>query len=151
MPRTKSIDRDRILDAAEQVALENGANALTLDNVAARAAISKGGLTYSFGTKEALLVALLDRDMARFKIRQQELAAAFDGPSYPEVRGFIEAGRRGEIPSRRRVSFIVAALTCSPAALAPFRSYIDGMMASFASEARADAWAALGARRSKPL
>lgn len=138
MSRLKSIDRERILDAAEQVALESGAHALTLDNVAAQASISKGGLTYTFGTKDALLVALLDRDLARLKARVQELGGEKCGATYPELRGLIEAGRRGEAPSLQRFAYIVAALTCSPTTLDSVRSYIKWMMASFASETPAD-------------
>ena len=40
--------------------LENGARHLTLDAVASRAGVSKGGLLYHFPTKEALLRAMLE-------------------------------------------------------------------------------------------
>jgi AcrR family transcriptional regulator len=48
LTRKKEIDRDRILDAAERVILESGGRNFTLDAVAERAGISKGGLVYSF-------------------------------------------------------------------------------------------------------
>jgi AcrR family transcriptional regulator len=50
-----------MLDAAEAIVLENGARHMTLDAVAARAGVSKGGLLYHFPTKEALLRAMLER------------------------------------------------------------------------------------------
>jgi AcrR family transcriptional regulator len=53
--------REVILEAAEAVVLENGARHMTLDAVAARAGVSKGGLLYHFPTKEALLRAMLER------------------------------------------------------------------------------------------
>jgi AcrR family transcriptional regulator len=52
LTRKKEIDRDRILDAAEAVILESGGRNFTLDAVAGRAGISKGGLVYSFATKD---------------------------------------------------------------------------------------------------
>src|ERR1700692_1829110 len=52
LTRKKEIDRDRILDAAERVILESGGRNFTLDAVAERAGISKGGLVYSFPTKD---------------------------------------------------------------------------------------------------
>ena len=58
-PRASS--REVILDAAEAVVLESGARHMTLDAVAAKAGISKGGLLYHFPTKEALLRAMLER------------------------------------------------------------------------------------------
>jgi len=53
--------RGVILDAAEAVVLESGARHMTLDAVAARAGVSKGGFLYHFPTKEALLRAMLER------------------------------------------------------------------------------------------
>jgi hypothetical protein len=44
LTRKKEIDRDRILDAAESVILDSGGRTFTLDAVAERAGISKGGL-----------------------------------------------------------------------------------------------------------
>ncbi len=51
--------KERILKAAEELIGEKGAAHLTLDAVAAKAGISKGGLLYHFKTKKALLEALL--------------------------------------------------------------------------------------------
>jgi len=53
--------KDRILDALECVLIESGPAAATLETVAARAQVSKGGLLYHFGGKEALYNGLLDR------------------------------------------------------------------------------------------
>jgi len=52
--------RVRILDAAYLVAERSGVAALTLDAVAAEAAVSKGGLLYHFPSKEALLSGMVD-------------------------------------------------------------------------------------------
>jgi AcrR family transcriptional regulator len=50
-----------MLDAAEAIVLESGARHMTLDAVAVKAGVSKGGLLYHFPTKDALLRAMLDR------------------------------------------------------------------------------------------
>lgn len=52
---------ESILAAAEDVVRESGAVHLTLDAVAARAGVSKGGLLYHFRNKEALIKAMLER------------------------------------------------------------------------------------------
>lgn len=49
--------RDKILDAALVLVQEIGASELTLDAVAERAGVSKGGLLYHFPFKEELLTA----------------------------------------------------------------------------------------------
>lgn len=53
--------RGRILDALEEVLAASGPGGATLESVAAQAGISKGGLLYHFGSKEALFNGLLDR------------------------------------------------------------------------------------------
>ncbi len=64
MGRLPIIRSDDVLDAAQEVVLEQGPARLTLDAVAAQAGISKGGLQYSFGSKEALIRAMLARQIA---------------------------------------------------------------------------------------
>jgi AcrR family transcriptional regulator len=53
--------RDRLLDAAEAVVIEHGVNAMTLEAVAARAKVSKGGLLYHFPTKDAVVQGMVSR------------------------------------------------------------------------------------------
>jgi AcrR family transcriptional regulator len=48
-----------ILEAAENVVREGGAAHLTLDAVAEKAGVSKGGLLYHFPTKEALIEGMI--------------------------------------------------------------------------------------------
>lgn len=62
MPRTVSA-RDRILVAYEDLLIETGERGATLDAVAARAGVSKGGLLYHFGSKDALTEGLIGRLM----------------------------------------------------------------------------------------
>src|ERR1700690_2608441 len=73
LTRKKEIDRDRVLDAAEAVILDTGGRSFTLDAVAERAGISKGGLVYSFATKDKLVYAALEREVSRFQdaVRQR--------------------------------------------------------------------------------
>ena len=63
--RGKEIDRDRILDAAERVIMESGGRNFTLDDVAEQAGISKGGLVYTFATKDGLVRAARAADALR--------------------------------------------------------------------------------------
>jgi len=53
--------RDRILQAAEAVALRDGARHLTLAAAAKEAGVSKGGVLYHFPSKHALLDGMLQR------------------------------------------------------------------------------------------
>ncbi|WP_394248200.1 TetR/AcrR family transcriptional regulator [Arthrobacter pityocampae] len=51
----------RLIDAYEDILLTDGERAATLDAIARRAGVSKGGLTYHFKSKDELAAALFDR------------------------------------------------------------------------------------------
>lgn len=57
----RSPQRDRLFSATLAVALEHGFGRVTLDAVAERAGMSKGGLLYHFPSKTHLIQALLSR------------------------------------------------------------------------------------------
>lgn len=58
--------RDRLLDAAASLVPRRGAGELTLDAVAERAGVSKGGLLYHFPSKDALIQAMIARMVDAF-------------------------------------------------------------------------------------
>ena len=60
MPR-KPVAREKLLTAFEHLVLSEGERAATLDAVAARAGVSKGGLLYHFPHRQALVDAALVR------------------------------------------------------------------------------------------
>ncbi|MFB9200734.1 TetR/AcrR family transcriptional regulator [Nonomuraea spiralis] len=72
--------RDELLDAAEDLLCDQGSAALTLSAVADRAGVSKGGLLYHFGTKEALIRGMVERLIEEF----DDLTAAQEGGTYTE-------------------------------------------------------------------
>src|SRR5690606_9715403 len=64
LPRTNS--REKILAAAADVAAEAGPGSLSLDAVALRAGVSKGGLLYNFPTKAKRMQGLVERYLSEF-------------------------------------------------------------------------------------
>jgi AcrR family transcriptional regulator len=56
--------RARIVDVAVRFIARNGARGTSLADIAAEAGVSQTGLLYHFGTKDALLNAVLDRHLA---------------------------------------------------------------------------------------
>jgi AcrR family transcriptional regulator len=69
MPRPSR--RQELLDAAIAVIRRDGAQALTLDAVAAEANVSKGGVLYHFASKRALIEGLISRWLDDFAARLQ--------------------------------------------------------------------------------
>lgn len=75
---SRTCSKDNILNAAEAVVIESGASHMTLDAVAERSGVSKGGLMYNFPSKESLLESMLGRMDERMvqlreKVRQELL------------------------------------------------------------------------------
>jgi AcrR family transcriptional regulator len=119
MPR-KPVARDSVLGAFEALLIEVGERAATLDAVAKRAGVSKGGLLYHFPSKEALIAALLERmerlaaEDAQAMAQAEEGAAAYFIKSSvwadtPLDRVFVAVTRLVEVAheeTRRRFSGI---------------------------------------------
>lgn len=78
--RTSASDetRARILDAARDLAVEEGFGGFTVEKVAERADVSRMTVYYQFGTKASLLESLFDHIAARGRI--DRLAEAFQEP-----------------------------------------------------------------------
>ncbi|TCP22440.1 TetR/AcrR family transcriptional regulator [Rhodovulum adriaticum] len=101
--------RSRILDAAEAVALREGARHLTLDAAAREAGLSKGGVLYHFPSKQALLDGMLQRfiDMVRAEIDGH--LDRFRGQANPTLRA-LNATMRARLqgPDQLRIALTAA-------------------------------------------
>src|ERR1700728_966795 len=134
LTRKKEIDRDRILDAAEAVILESGGQSFTLDAVAEHAGISKGGLVYSFATKDDLVYAALEREVARFQEAVGRRLSS--GPIGPVelVLAHIEEALDEDDASTQKAAFLVTALVHAPEMLEPVRRYYRALLDPLQSE-----------------
>ncbi len=75
-----------ILDAVEAVIAKAGAARMSLDSVAQKAGVSKGGLMYHFPTKKSLIKAVVDRLVEEFQTVVKERMKKSDSHSdFPEV------------------------------------------------------------------
>ena len=72
--------RDKVLDAFEAILIEEGERAATMEATARAAGVSKGGLLYHFGSKDALESALLERLHALVEEDVAAMAASPEGP-----------------------------------------------------------------------
>lgn len=81
--------RDSILEAAEAIVAEQGASFMTMDAVAARAGVSKGGLIYHFPTQEALLQTLIQRFSDRVTKHREEIRERLSDDAAREAVTYI--------------------------------------------------------------
>ncbi|MBR7743999.1 TetR family transcriptional regulator [Phycicoccus sp. BSK3Z-2] len=86
--------RDRILDAFRDQVSDDGVASATLEAVARRAGVSKGGLLYHFGSKRALVDGLAER--LRESTRRNVDRAEEGDP----VRVFLETSTPDEAEAR---------------------------------------------------
>ncbi len=82
--KTQCATREIILQAACQVIIAHGAEAMTLEAVAREAGVSKGGLLYHFPNKEALIAEMMNQLV---ELRLSRIQQAFDQDDAPETLG----------------------------------------------------------------
>src|ERR671937_524908 len=77
----RSLQRhERILEAAERVFARRGYHHTAVDDIAAEADTSKGGIYFHFPTKQAIFLALLDRLAALLRTRVEAAVPTQDQP-----------------------------------------------------------------------
>ena len=70
--------REAVLDAFERLIIADGERSATIDATARAAGVSKGGLLYHFGSKQALVAGLLERLL---RLVDEDLARIDEAPS----------------------------------------------------------------------
>lgn len=111
MPRRSK--KEDILRAACALVREQGASKLTLDAVAARVPISKGGLLYHFGTKAELIRGMVGHFLELFDERLSD-----DGPA-PFLESYVRATTDNRGPERTMAPGVLAAVAEQPDELRP--------------------------------
>jgi len=120
---TRESSRDAILDAAEAIVREQGAAHLTLDAAAERAGLSKGGVLYHFQTKDALLVALVERMTQAFQGLYAETRARMGDDPKRMLEAYIEAVFSAEERLGSTSCSLIPALASNPELLEPIRRF----------------------------
>lgn len=93
MGRRPTISRETLLDHADDIVRNGGAGALTIGALADAAGISKGGVQYSFASKDDLIRALVARWTSQFDAALEE-AAENDPAGF--VKRYISATRTSQ-------------------------------------------------------
>ncbi len=123
--------RDRLLDAAEAVVIEQGVSAMTLEAVATRANVSKGGLLYHFPSKDAIVQGMVSRIAA---IVQQRFASGLaceppgPGRHARTMLGLMMDTEGSLFPRLQRVAGpLLGAISSNPKMLAPMQRFFKGV------------------------
>jgi AcrR family transcriptional regulator len=123
-----------MLDAAQAVVLESGGGKLTLDAVARRAGVSKGGLMYNFPSKEALLRAMVERLVRHNEQAHAALCARLPDRSGRNLKAYVMNSVRALDLDDRVSAALLAALAGNPALLAPATEYFGSRYRRLAAD-----------------
>jgi AcrR family transcriptional regulator len=132
--------RTRILDAVETLVVRKGVGGLTLEAAAREARVSKGGLLYHFGSKEALLVGVMQRLAEQVVVDYEAgLALQPEGPGRAARAQIAWAFGEtdcspGQDKNDRMAAVCLAAFHHDPALLDPLRAVIERMKADLIAD-----------------
>ncbi|HAI59208.1 MAG TPA: hypothetical protein DCM32_04955 [Xanthomonadaceae bacterium] len=119
--------RQKVLDAARRIVETRGAGHLTFETLAAASGVTRGGITYHFRTKEDLLKALIEADIAAWEQNAQTLAVDAGLPCMKAARllGHVRCSLAGDDEAHRRfVSGMLSAAMIDPGLLDPVRAQV---------------------------
>ena len=143
--RQPDLTQQKLLEVAGELVNEMGVAALTLDAVAKRAGVSKGGLLHHFPSKAALLAAMVEDLSGRFFDGVATRAAADPDPHGRSARAYIRTAADEAVSDQQRWGALSAAFLSDPLLLDGWRARLAGLRAVDQDES-ADPVGALVAR-----
>lgn len=103
--------------------MERGAGSLTFDEIAVVSGVTRGGITYHFPTKQALLHALVADDLAQWQSLEKELWPEGYSEETAELLAFLRSHTHEDHDRRRFVTGMLSAVTLDPPILDPVREH----------------------------
>ncbi|CAN7312864.1 TetR/AcrR family transcriptional regulator [Mesorhizobium amorphae] len=121
MKTRRANSRDKILAAAAEVARETGPGSLSLDAVASRAGVSKGGLLYNFPTKAKLMQGLVEDYLREFEQALESRATDNGGES--RLAAYIRLSADDCEEPKPSASWIFSAIAEDPDFMTPIKTF----------------------------
>jgi len=113
--------KEKVLQAAERIVQRQGAGSLTYDQLVKESGVTRGGITYHFPTKDLLLRALMERDMAQWDAMEKSLRPRLDNADAADLIGSLRAMTRTSDEQKRFVAGMLSAVTHDQELLEPIR------------------------------
>lgn len=123
MPPLPRNSRTRILEAATELAREMGPGNLSLDAVAHRAGLSKGGLLYNFPSKAKLMEALVEHHITQNRDALERARERFTDSPNRLALAIVEVFRQECGEKEPPGSGVLAAIAENPCFLDPIRCF----------------------------
>jgi AcrR family transcriptional regulator len=122
--------RLKLLDCAAELIVDHGLPALTLENVAREAGVSKGGLLHHYSGKDALIGGLFEMVVDWFDsqvdaaIDRDETRQARFSRAYLQVIANIDMS----VPAEKCLAVLILMLSSNPHFCARWNSWVDGRL-----------------------
>lgn len=124
MGRKPTITREGLLEIAEAIVRSEGAAGLTVEALAKAAGISKGGVQYSFPSKDDLVRALIERWTRQF----DALLGGMDDVEPAElVRNYIKVMRSSQAAMNAKMAGLMIAYIQNPENVTETREWYHSM------------------------
>jgi AcrR family transcriptional regulator len=125
--------REQIVEAAMTIIAKEGIDRLSLGRIQKAVGMARGHLTYFFPTKEAILLAVVDRMLAEHKTRME---ADQDCPKPGraggrEIARFMLSKPMSDTPTGRDFLSVMATFTAQMNHRADYRAKVAGMQADW--------------------
>lgn len=124
--------REAVLDAYRDEIVEHGISTVTLESVAARAGVSKGGLLYHFASKQALTDALAER------LRDYTDANLALADSVGAAQAFLQTSRPTNVEAQHYWAVIAAVQSDTAAVSEHTRQILDDVFSDWSVRLRSD-------------
>lgn len=134
MSGNRASSREKILAAAAELADCVGPGNLSLDAVAQRAGVSKGGLLYNFPSKAKLMQALVEDYISKFDTDLAAKSSDQHGVPASRLAAYIELSAEECAQVHPSAAGVVAALAEDPDFLKPIRNYKRRLLDSLKAE-----------------
>lgn len=122
--RRPTITREGLLEIAKEIVRNDGAAGLTIDALAKAAGISKGGVQYSFPSKDDLVRALIERWTHQFDALLGEMD---DVPPTDLVRKYIDVMRSSQDAMNAKMAGLMIAYIQDPRNVVETRQWYRSM------------------------
>ena len=130
MSSHRANSRERILVAAAEVARNAGPGSLSLDAIAQRAGVSKGGLLYNFPTKAKLLQGLVGKHIEQMEASLDEASKR----SEPLLSAYLRLIESSSADGQAPAAWIFSAIAEDPEFLEPINQFRRRLFARLRSE-----------------
>ncbi len=126
--------RQKVLDAARRIVETRGAGHLTFEALAEESGITRGGITYHFPSKDDLLKAMIEADIADWNSASASLDSSADqlGPKVCRLIGHVRSSlAEGDHADKRYVAGMLSAAMVDTNLLDPVRCHLASEFAGW--------------------